>query len=180
MAKRKKTKKVTKAKREVSKPTKKSGTTRKPSPKNKGGRPAKFKKVYEGVVKALAIKGFTDKEIGAAFNVATKTIDNWKDKYPGFLRSLKAGKEIADNQVVRSLFQRATGYSHPDVHISNHKGDITVTPIIKHYAPDTTACIFWLKNRDKDNWRDRHEHTGADGEPLLPIQVIIKNGKVQD
>ena len=38
----------------------------------------------------------------------------------------------------------------------------------EHVPPDTTACIFWLKNRRKDEWRDRQEHTGADGTPLVP------------
>ncbi len=37
-----------------------------------------------------------------------------------------------------------------------------MVPTIKHYPPDTTACIFWLKNRQRDKWRDRldHEHSG--------------------
>lgn len=36
---------------------------------------------------------------------------------------------------------------------------------LKYYPPDTTAAIFWLKNRQKDKWRDKvdHELTGKDG-----------------
>lgn len=55
------------------------------------------------------------------------------------------------------MFERATYYSHPDTHISNFQGDITVTPLTKHYPPDTTACIFWLKNRKPKDWRDKVE-----------------------
>ncbi len=46
------------------------------------------------------------------------------------------------------------GYSHPAVHVSNYQGDITLTPITKHYPPDTVAAIFWLKNRQPAKWRD--------------------------
>lgn len=78
---------------------------------------------------------------------------------------------MADAEVGERLFQRACGYSHPDVHISNYQGAITQTEITKHYAPDTTACIFWLKNRRPDLWRDRMEHTGRDGGPIETREV---------
>lgn len=159
--------------------TKKKTTGRAP---NKGGRPSKHNKTHNTQVKILTEKGFTDKEISKVFEISKTTLNKWKKDYPEFMASLKAGKEIADNQVVRALFQRATGYTHPEIHITNHKGYITKTQIIKHYAPDTTACIFWLKNRDRDNWRDKldHELTGKDGEPLPPVTVIIGNTKKQE
>lgn len=130
---------------------------------NKRGQPTKYKIEYNNQVLVLAEKGFTDKEIGKVFNVTDTTIDNWKKKFPQFFVSLKKGKEIADNKVVQSLYQRALGYSHPEVHISNYQGKITKTNIIKHYPPDSTSCIFWLKNRDSMNWRDKTdvEHSGS-------------------
>lgn len=126
--------------------------------KNKGGQPTKCNATIVKQVKILATKGFTDKEVATVFEVTEQTINNWKKSFPGFFESLKAGKEIADNQVVQSLFRRATGYSHPEVHISTSGGKVIKTNIIKHYAPDTTACIFWLKNRDQANWRDKQDH----------------------
>ncbi len=121
------------------------------------GQPTKYKPDYNNQVLVLAEKGFTDKEIGKVFNVTDTTIDNWKKKFPQFFASLKKGKDIADNKVVQSLYQRALGYSHPEVHISNYQGKITKTNIIKHYPPDSTSCIFWLKNRDSMNWREKNE-----------------------
>jgi hypothetical protein len=32
-----------------------------------------------------------------------------------------------------------------------------IVPYTEHYPPDTTACIFWPKNRRRDKWRDKHE-----------------------
>jgi len=81
---------------------------------------------------------------------------------------------LADAEVANKLFQRATGYSHDDVHISNYQGQVCITPIIKHYAPDTTACIFWLKNRRPDLWRDRTEVNPEDDEPIIPSTITVQ------
>jgi hypothetical protein len=50
------------------------------------------------------------------------------------------------------------GYSHPEVHVSNYQGEITLTPLTKHYPPDTQAASLWLRNRQPQKWRDKHEH----------------------
>ena len=126
--------------------------------KHAGGRPTKYKPEYERQVQVLAEKGLTDKEIAQVFSVEEKTINNWKKAFPEFLQALKKGKEISDDAVEKSLFERATGYSVPEVHISNYQGKITKTPVIKHYPPDPTSMIFWLKNRRPAQWRDRQEN----------------------
>lgn len=136
---------------------KKVKKTTKKKVKKKTGRPSKFVEDMVRQVKILAIKGFTDKEIAKLYAVTEQTVNNWKTQYPDFFESLKNGKEIADNVVERALFERATGYTHPEVHISNHQGVVTKTDIIKHYAPDPTSAIFWLKNRKPGEWREKHE-----------------------
>ena len=127
------------------------------------GRPSKYKPAFAKQAAKLCKMGATDKELADFFEVSEVTINAWKAKYSDFLKSLKAGKGEADDRVERSLYQRAVGYSHPDTHISNYQGEITVTDIVKHYPPDTTAGIFWLKNRRREDWRDKHdhEHTGT-------------------
>jgi hypothetical protein len=125
-----------------------------------------YKPEYAVQAEKLCLLGATDDDLAAFFEVGQRTIRRWKTAHPEFMAALKVGKDQADDRVVRSLFQRAMGYSHPDVHVSNFKGDVTVTPITKHYPPDTTACIFWLKNRQPAAWRDRVEHTGKDGGPI--------------
>jgi hypothetical protein len=122
----------------------------------------KHKEEYNAQAELLCGQGATDKALAEVFEVSEATINNWKTQFPVFFESLKAGKEIADSKVVKSLFQRALGYSVPEVHISVHKGEVTKTAIIKHYPPDPTSMIFWLKNRDQANWRDKQElkHSG--------------------
>lgn len=105
------------------------------------------------------------------FGVTINTIGNWKARYPEFLGALKDGKDAADNRVERSLYHRAVGYSYDAVHFSSYRGAVTKTKYREHCPPDTTAQIFWLKNRRPDQWRDKQiqEVTGADGAPLVPI-----------
>lgn len=134
--------------------------------KHAGGAPSKYKPEHKRQALILAEKGFTDADVAEVFGVTEQTVNNWKKKFPQFFESLKKGKEIADQKVVQSLYQRALGYSHPDVHINSYEGDITKTDIIKHYPPDTAACFIWLKNRDPKNWRDRKEITGGGGGPI--------------
>lgn len=144
----------------------------KPSAAKKGGRPSKFDDIPKEQIAKLAKAGWTDEQMADFFGVTARTWDNWKKKHPDFFRSLKDWKAEADHKVERSLYERATGYSHPDTHISNYQGEVTETPITKHYPPDTTAAIFWLKNRQPKQWRDRHEFTGPDGEPLQTVVIL--------
>lgn len=125
-------------------------------------RPSKFKPEYASQAEKLCKLGATDADIAEFFGLNVATIYRWKHDYPEFCEALKRGKEIADNLVEQRLFQRATGYSHDDVHVSNYQGEIKLTPLVKHYPPDTVACIFWLKNRKPEQWRDKqdHEHSG--------------------
>ena len=138
----------------------------------KRGRPSKFQPAMIAQARFLAEKGCTDAELGEFFGVCEATINTWKIEHPGFLESIKEGKAESDSKVVRSLFERATGYSHPDTHIAVSQGDVIVTPTIKHYPPDTTACIFWLKNRRPEEWREKVALEGANGGPV-EVEITI-------
>ncbi len=136
--------------------------------KRSRGRPTRYKAEYTEQAFKLCLLGATDAELADFFEVSEKTINTWKDAHPDFLQSLKAGKVEADASIGERLYQRAMGYEHDDVYPSSYQGEVTLTPIKKYYPPDTTACIFWLKNRQRDRWRDKqdHEHTGKDGGPI--------------
>jgi len=116
-------------------------------------RPSSYKKEYAAQAIHLTKLGAIDKDLASFFGVAVTTINTWKEKHSEFLLSIKTGKADADNMVKQSLFKRSTGYSHPEDKIFNNNGEPLVVPTTKHYPPDTTACIFWLTNRDSDNWK---------------------------
>ena len=132
------------------------------------GRPSKFKPEFVEQAQKLCALGATDREVAEFLNVTESTLYLWKHEHTEFSEALKVGKGTADERVERSLYRKAIGYTMDDTHFSAHDGVVTQTPYIKHIPPDTTACIFWLKNRQPDQWRERVEHTGKDGKDLLP------------
>lgn len=138
------------------------------------GRPSRYKEEYAEWAEKLAKLGATDANLAEAFGVSEVTINNWKKAHREFSLALKKGKAFADAEVAEKLFQRATGYSHPDVHISNYQGLVTITPIIKHYPPDPASMIFWLKNRRPDLWRDKPEGEAANDSMLKTLSMLIE------
>lgn len=144
------------------------------------GRPTKYRSEF--VIKAykLCLMGATDKQLADFFDVTVSTVQEWKLHHPKFSDSIKNAKKELDNQVEKSLFHRAMGYSHPEDKIFNDKGDITKVNTTKQYAPDTVACIFWLKNRQPDTWRDRIQTdlTNSDGS-LRNVDIDQVSAKLQ-
>lgn len=136
--------------------------------KHPGGRPTVYKAEHIRQAKLLGKMGATDGEVAQFFGVNVATIFRWKNLHPKFCEALQIGKAIADARVEKSLYQRAIGYTHDDVDIRSVDGVIIETPIVKHYPPDTTACIFWLKNRKPKEWRDKLD-LAATGDPLKII-----------
>ena len=135
--------------------------TKKKTTKRKRGPAPKINKIDMDEVVRIAEIGLTDNQIAKALGITKQTLNNYKKKYPEFFDSLKKGKKIADDKVVVSLYRRALGYSHPDIHVSTFQGQVTVTPIMKHYPPDVAAITLWLKNRLPDEWRDKKEIEGV-------------------
>jgi len=145
------------------------------------GRPTLYKPEYDEQARKLCLLGATDDELANFFEVNEDTIYEWKKVHPTFSDSIRKGKVQADANVADRLYQRAMGYEHPDVHISNYQGEVTQTPITKVYPPDPASAIFWLKNRQRTKWRDRVESevSGPDGGPVqvTEVRLIPLSGK---
>jgi hypothetical protein len=139
-------------------------------------------------VEAWCRDGLTDEQIAHNLGISKDSFYKYKKEHSDFSDSLKRGKEVIDIEVENSLLRRAMGYTYEEVTkqplynivtgepIRNDKGEhiIAITKVVKkEVQPDTTAQIFWLKNRKPVEWRDKHEQeieiTG------LP-QIIIKRG----
>lgn len=135
------------------------------------GRPSGFKPEFVKQAKKLCELGATDREIAEFLGVTERTVYRWQHEHAEFCQALKVGKAVADDRVERSLYRRAVGYTFDAVKIMQYEGDEVIVPYEEHIAPDVTACIFWLKNRRGDKWRDKtnHELTGKDGTPLIPV-----------
>ena len=137
------------------------------------GRPSSYKKEYAAQSIHLTKLGAIDKDLALFFGVSEVTINAWKEKHPEFLKAIKVGKFDADNMVKQSLFKRANGYSHPDTKFATFEGQITDSKeYTKHYPPDSTACIFWLTNRDSDNWKRNIENEQKPTDQNITINLV--------
>jgi len=136
------------------------------SKKKSVGRPTKYSPSHNEQVAKLCRLGATDKQLADFFNISESTLNNWKLKEPEFMESLKEGKIVADAEVADSLYNRAMGFSHTDTKFATFEGKITDSKeFTKHYPPDSTGCIFWLKNRA--GWKDSVALTDEEGGNLF-------------
>lgn len=126
------------------------------------GRPTKYREEYTDQAYKLCLLGARDEDLADFFEVHVDTIYEWKKVHDDFSEALKNGKIKADADVAERLYKRATGYECPETKVFCHEGQITCFDIVKHYPPDPTSIIFWLKNRQPEKWRDKqdHEHSG--------------------
>ena len=148
-----------------------------PVPKIRVGRPPKDFEKNKDLILRLAARGFDNAEMSKIVGVTPQTLDNWQNKYPDFFDTLKIQKAMSDEKVERSLYERACGYSHPETKAQwvgdENGGRWETLDMIKHYPPDPTSMIFWLKNRQPDRWRDRVE-TEHSGNIVLNAQAMKK------
>lgn len=113
---------------------------------------------------SLAAMGATLEEISDAMGVSKRTIIRWSKDHDSFGKALAEGKGVSDAKVIRSLYQRATGYEYTEekkiveVDKDGNVKPVRVETIRKHVPPDVAAQCFWLKNRQRDRWADRPEY----------------------
>jgi hypothetical protein len=122
------------------------------------GRPPKYKAEFAEQAAKLAGLGATDDQIADFLGIALSTFYAWRNSRNDFSDAIKSAKDVADERVERSLYQRAVGYQTDAVKIMQYEGKEILIPYRENVQPDVTAQIFWLKNRRKDQWRDRQDH----------------------
>ena len=109
--------------------------------------------------------GLTDEQIAQNMGIHVATLYTWKEKYHEIGEALKSTKEIVDRLVENALLKRALGYEYDEITeelTKTEDGTLAMREtkrVRKQVAPDTTAQIFWLKNRKPDDWRDKPEPT---------------------
>jgi len=132
-----------------------------PKPKRRRGRPTKYRPEYAKIVTPLAMIGYSEEKIAGYFGVNRDTILEWKKVHPEFSGGILDGRTKATAKVVVSLFQRATGYSHPEDKIFNNNGEPLVVSTTKHYPPEYKSIALWLKNKEPELWKDKQEIEGS-------------------
>lgn len=138
----------------------------------------------EGLLKieGWARDGLIDREIANKIGISERTFTEWKSKFPIMSSVLKKGKDVIDRQVENALLKRALGYEYTETTREAVKdpdtGDVEMRvtkKVTKQVVPDTTAQIFWLKNRKPDKWRDKPGY--EDTSELDKLDAILKGLK---
>lgn len=122
------------------------------------------------LLEGWARDGLTDEQIAKNMGISYSTLKDWKNKYPAISATLKKGKEVVDTEVENALLQKALGMTktfQKPIKIKEVKYDngkrVSEKERIEYaeeevfIPPDTTAQIFWLKNRRPDKWRDKQK-----------------------
>ena len=124
----------------------------------------------EGLLKleGWARDGLTDEQIAKNMGINRDTLYSWKKKYPDISDTLKKGKEVVDREVENSLLERALGGTHEvkkNIKVKRtyydeqgrkcEKEEIKAVMEEVYTPGDTTAQIFWLKNRKPEVWKDK-------------------------
>ncbi|MGN0501682.1 MAG: helix-turn-helix domain-containing protein [Ruminococcus sp.] len=124
----------------------------------------------EGLIllEGWARDGLTDEQIAKNMGITRKTLAEWKCKYSDIGDTLKKGKEVVDIEVENALLKRALGYRYDEVTLED---GIETKRVTKEVVPDTTAQIFWLKNRRPDKWRDKQKE---DNDTDKRITVVLE------
>lgn len=139
------------------------------------------------LIEAWARNGLTIEQIANNLGISKVTLYKYMNEHIELSERLKKGKEVIDIEVENALLKRALGYKYDEVtkELNEDTGELEVTKVVtKEVQPDTTAQIFWLKNRKPEDWRDRKEveHSGNINNPYegLTKEELLKIAGVDD
>ena len=138
------------------------------------------------LIEGWARDGLTEEQISRNMGISLTTLKDWRKKYPSISAALKKGRGVVDFEVESALYRRAMGYTAEEKTREYRVGDdgemhlVAEKVSFKHVPPDTTAQIFWLKNRRSKEWRDKiiqavEEEKEGTGVVVLP--EVDTNGK---
>lgn len=148
----------------------------------KTGRKTKYDaQLHVPWARSLALSGRTSDEIAQEIGVARSTLYGWMGAHPEFSDAIKYGKARADAEVVLSLYDKACGRAKRVTKrkrevLDPDKGKVTLTEVTEEtLPPDTTAMIWWLKNRQPELWRDKPAHDDSDTAVLKAAKELVSS-----
>jgi hypothetical protein len=132
------------------------------------GQPTLYKAEYCAMAHNYCLLSATNEDLASFFEVTRRTVDNWIATHGDFAKAVRSGRLAADARVARCLYDRAVGWEHKVQRTVMHGGKARKITDLVRYPPDTRACIFWLRNRRPDTWRERTSVAkGEDGEDWI-------------
>lgn len=104
------------------------------------------------LLQGWARNGLTNEQIASNMDIVVSTLWEWRKKSPKISNALKIGKDEADIQVENALYKAAL-------------------------EGNTTAMIFWLKNRKSKEWRDKIQQEIT---TESAVKLVIDNNELSE
>lgn len=132
-------------------------------------------------VEGWARNGLTQEQIAHNLGISGSALKNWIKKSEPLKTAIKKGKEVSDLIIENAIFKRALGYSYEEITHERVGGEMVETKrIVKYLPPDTTAQIFWLKNRKPADWRDvKNNNISLDEKTIKTVKEISLTDKLE-
>lgn len=129
-------------------------------------------------IQGWARDGLIDKQIAHNMGVSLTTLKTWKVRFPQLAEALSKTKDVVDREVENALYKRAMGYWVTETETTTFPdGTTKTTEKERHIPPDTTAQIFWLKNRKPDEWREKNDLTLTPSNGVLESLMELRKGE---
>ena len=137
------------------------------------------------MLEGLAREGLTDELICKKIGIGVRTFYEWMERFPQIAQAIKKGKAPVDVQVENALLKRALGYTEEEttteiIEQPDGRKRKQIRKVLRVFPPDTTAQIFWLKNRKPEKWRDRIEQVQQVENELLQSLLELERGSRRD
>lgn len=125
-------------------------------------------------IEGWARDGLTDAQIADKMGINVSTLYAYQNKYSEIKEAIKKGKIPVDTEVENVLLKRIRGFEYEETiteiyETPNGQQRKHIKKYKKYALPDTTALIFWLKNRRPDKWREKSENDNMDNESVKVI-----------
>lgn len=124
--------------------------------------------------KLCLLLGATNADLALFFDVSSDTVERWQKRHPDFADAVKRGKMVADSLVAESIYRQAIGAAtikRTKVFGDPKSGMELRVDYEEQLPPNTVAAIFWLKNRQPAQWRDRQKVELKDMEKMTDEQL---------
>ncbi len=132
------------------------------------GRPTDYKSTYDELAHNYSLMGATNDQLAGFLGVTSRTIGNWIANHESFATAVHDGRALADSRVARSLYGRAVGYDRTVKRTTERGGETTTVTTELHYPAHAQCCIFWLRNRRRETWR---ETAAVDRAPNIAAEI---------
>lgn len=135
-----------------------------------------YREEYARIAQGMCELGATDIQVARALNVSLSTMWGWQARHESFFRAMILGKDLPDEKVIRALYNRAIGYSYPEVEFKVVNKEVRVLAKMTHIPPDTSACIAFLRSRRKE-WNPAANLQVGGDQAFLQLWQMVAQGQ---